>query len=104
MLEEFFSKMNSKLTNYSNSSTEKLYKYIIAKLFKLLITIQGMHEDLRYDFRDSLENISSFMGENPNLMHFSIYHGFDINWMIDLNIPDNISAIHKDLRARGYLR
>ncbi len=104
MLDEFLSKMNSQLTNYSNNTTEKLYKYIIAKLFKLLITIKGMHEDLRYDFRDSLENISSLMGENPNLMHLSIYHGLDMNWLIDLNIPENIADIHKDLRAKGYLR
>jgi hypothetical protein len=44
------------------------------------------------------------MGENPNLMHTAMYNGLDVNWLIDLQIPETISEIYKDLRSRGYLR
>jgi len=104
MIHEFLTKMNAQIATYPMRLTEKLNKYIIAKLFKLMILIQAMHEDLQYDFKDMLSEISLMMGENPNLMHTAMYNGLDANWLFDLQIPETISEIYKDLRSRGYLR
>jgi hypothetical protein len=34
----------------------------------------------------------------------TIYHGLNLNWLLDAGIPDDIAAIQKDLRQRGYLK
>lgn len=104
LVHEFLSNVNLKIAFYPYGMTDKLDKYLIAKLFKLMILIQAMHEDLQYDFKDMLTEISMMMGENPNLMHTAMYNGLDANWLIDLQIPETISEIYKDLRSRGYLR
>jgi hypothetical protein len=37
-------------------------------------------------------------------MDATIFHGLDLNWIHYRQIPDDIVAIQKDLRQRGYLK
>jgi hypothetical protein len=37
-------------------------------------------------------------------MDTSIFHGFDVNWLMMEEIPEDIEEIKKDLRKRGYLK
>jgi hypothetical protein len=37
-------------------------------------------------------------------MKAALYHGFDIEWLLLSDIPENIKEIHLDLRARGFLK
>jgi hypothetical protein len=93
--------------NFKNSSYEKTYTlniYIITKVFKIMVLIKKMHEDVFIDFVDDLKNAGHLFASIPGLMKAAIHNGLDINWLINENIPDDIDAIEKDLRKRGYLK
>ncbi len=76
----------------------------IAKAFKILLLIQKLHPDYQMDFYAGLVELGENIGDNPHLMKTSIYNGFDVNWLLSGEIPENIAEIHKEIRANGYLR
>ena len=78
--------------------------YIIARAFKILLLIKVQHEDLHLDFKESVEKLGHLIGENEVLMCFAINNGLDVNWLINFEIPENIVAIHKEIRANGFLK
>ena len=78
--------------------------YVIARSFKILTQIKAIHEDLQYDFKEDLETLGELIATFPNIMKLCIYNGLDVNWLINFDIPDDIVAIQKDLRARGFLK
>lgn len=53
---------------------------------------------------NDLIKLGRIIGDNKYLMKFAIHNGFDVNWLLRAEIPENIEQIHKDIRDRGYLR
>ena len=96
--------------NHENIETArkgKAYKlciYIIAKVFKVLILINSLHEDYRLEFNEMLIVTGRYISHSDTLMKISINNGFDVNWLLQAEIPDNIKDIHKEIRALGLLR
>lgn len=78
--------------------------YIIARAFKILLLIKSQHEDLHLEFREGVIKLGQLIGENGVLMRYAINNGLDVNWLISYEIPDNIVAIHKEIRANGFLK
>jgi hypothetical protein len=78
--------------------------YIIARAFKILLLIKVQHEDLHIDFRDAVMKLGNLIAENEVLMRFAINNGLDVNWLLQFEIPENIVAIHKEIRANGFLK
>ena len=78
--------------------------YIIARAFKILLLIKAQHEDLHLDFRDSVIKLGKLIAENNVLMRHAINNGLDVNWLLQFEIPENIVAIHKEIRANGFLK
>lgn len=77
---------------------------VVARCFKILLLLQKMHEDILLDYKSDLLELGNLMLDNSKVMDMAIYHGFDINWLLEVDIPENLPEIHKDLRARGYLK
>jgi len=42
--------------------------------------------------------------DNKFLMKEAIRNGFDVNWLLNAEIPEDISIIHKQIRAAGFLK
>ena len=78
--------------------------YVIARAFKILLLINAQHEDLHIEFRDDLKKLGNLIGENDKLMRVAINNGLDVNWLLQFKIPENIVAIHKEIRANGFLK
>ena len=90
-----------------NSKPNDSYKtciYIIARAFKILLLIKVQHEDLHLDFRDAVMELGKHIGENDMLMRHAINNGLDVNWLLQFEIPEDIVAIHKEIRANGFLK
>jgi hypothetical protein len=104
MLSYFFQHQKERYNRFSDGPTKKLNNYIIARLYKLLGQMNSCHEDQLYDFKEITEKIGNNMSEIPTLMKTSIFNSFNINWLFDHQIPENIVQIQKDLRANGYLK
>ena len=104
MLNEVLKLNNKKIAEATVNKARKLSLYIIARAFRILILIQKLHEDYFIDFEDDLMALGQRLGENDHLMRSATSNGFDVNWLLQPSIPEDIAQIHKDLRARGYLR
>lgn len=82
----------------------KFYTYIVARAFKILLLIKAIDEDYLIEFKEDLEKLGElFLSYDPLITH-AIYNGFNINWLINGEIPKNIVAIHKEIRANGFLK
>lgn len=104
MLRHLLELNNERIALEKRGKSYTLCIYIVARVFKILMLIQKQHEDLHLEFREDVEAIGEFIGNNHNLMKTAIDNGLDVNWLITFNIPKDIVAIYNDLRANGLLR
>jgi hypothetical protein len=104
VLVETLENRNQEIAKETRGRSGKLCVYIIAKAFKILIVINKMHEDIRMEFEDYLIKLGQLFSVNKNIMNAAIYNGFDVNWLLQATIPEDIEAIHKAIRAKGYLK
>ncbi|MCF6182512.1 hypothetical protein [Lutibacter sp.] len=85
----------------------KLRKFctaIIARVFKVLLLIHKMDEDLLLDFKDDLIKLGKLIGDNDKIMKTAIKNGLDVNWLIHTEIPENLVKIHRELKNNGLLK
>ena len=104
VLNEFLQIYNEYFKDSSPKQSYTFSIYCVAKVFKIMILLKKMHEDVMADFAGDLKKTGQLFGDNAGLMHAAIYNGLDVNWLINNKIPDNIVEMEKDLRQRGYLK
>lgn len=96
-----------KINNERIQSQPKSYTlciYVIARAFKILLLIKAIDEDYFIDFKEDLTLLGELIGQNPMLMRTAINNGLDVNWLLSGEIPEDIVAIHKEIRANGFLK
>ncbi len=103
MLNEALSLFNTDILGFTRGKTRKLCLYVISKAFKMLVLSKKLHEDLMIELNNELERLGHLISENDHLMRTAIQNGFDVNWLLQLNIPEDIAQIHTDIRNQGYL-
>lgn len=108
--------LNLLMLNTLLRHSQKLYKkstqiqarkfslYVIVRIYRTLLLIDKMHEDLHMEFEDDLHQLGNLIGDEPTLMHFAMQNGLDVNWLIKNEIPEDIAQYHKDLKAQGFLK
>ena len=104
MLNEILSQNNSKLNKETPSKSHTFNIYVVARAFKILLLIKSLHEDFLIEFEDGLKQLCDNFGDNNKLMMTALHNGFDPNWLFHAQIPDDIVAIHKELREQGFLK
>ena len=104
MLNQTLSLTNKYIEDTHIMRAQKLCVYIISRAFKILVLIDALHEDFFVDFKEGLEKLGDRIGRNHNLMTVAIHNGFDVNWLLRLEIPENISEIHTQIRKQGFLK
>ncbi len=95
---------HKRVASETPAKSRTLCVYIIARIFKILILIQKQHEDLHLEFREDIEALGKLVASNTNLMKTAINNGLDINWLLEFDIPYNITEIHKEIRKNGFLK
>ena len=103
LLIKVLEKNNENLLKHTPEKTRKLGIALITRAFKILILINKLHADLFIEFEDNLNRLGELMLQNNHLMKLATYNGFDVNWLINADIPEDLAAIHKDLKQKGYL-
>ena len=104
MLNEALNKNNAKLNKSAPNKAHRLNIYVVARAFKILTIIKGLHEDFHIEFEDGLKELSDNFGDNHYLMKTAIYNGFDPNWLFHAQIPDDIAETLKEVRSQGFLK
>lgn len=104
LLKEVLKYNNRQLGNARwNMKFKKIAVALLARTFKILTLIDKLDQDYFIEFEDNLQEAGQLLGDNPNLMKMAIHCGLDVNWLIQGNIPENITDIYKHVRAEGYL-
>ncbi|RLJ34192.1 hypothetical protein CLU97_3687 [Chryseobacterium sp. 7] len=105
LLNELLEQITDQLNDLQyNWKLEKFYVAIIARIFKVLLIVNKLHEDYWVEFNPELEKLGHKVGGIPVLMDLAIQNGLDVNWLIKGGIPEDIQSIHKELRENGYLK
>ena len=104
MLNEVLKYNQKRILEAVPRKARKISIYIIARAFKILILIQKLHPDYRIDFEEGLWTLGQRIGENEILMHTAINNGFDVNWLLHEELPENLTQVHADLRKQGFLK
>jgi hypothetical protein len=104
MLIEVLKLNKIRLENAKPNDVHKLNIYIIARVYKILLLINALHEDYLMEFSENLEELGTLISQNPLLMKTAIKNGLNINWLQESKIPTNIVAFHKELRSNGFLK
>lgn len=87
-----------------NPSARKFFTAVIARAYKILILTTKLHEDFYLDLESEFNSLGNTITEMPNLMRVAIYNSFDVNWLLNFQIPEDIVEFHKELRQSGYLK
>jgi len=86
------------------ANSYKFLIYVISRVYKILMLIKALDEDYLLEFRDYLEKLGNLIASYDVLMRLCIQNGLDVNWLINCEIPDDIVAYHKKLKANGFLK
>ena len=78
--------------------------YVIARTFRILLLLKRIHQDYYVELEADFIKLGNLIGENSHLMKTAINNGLDVNWLTQFNVPENIAAIHKELKANGFLK
>lgn len=104
LLKEVLTHANPHLSHAKwNTKFIKIGVALLARVFKILCLIEKLDQDYFIEFEENLHITGQLLGQNPNLMKMAIRCGLDVNWLLQGNIPENISEMYKHVRAEGYL-
>ena len=98
MLTETLDTFNTKLEKTTPGQSRKLGIYFVSKAFKVLIGITKLHEDYHLEHKENLERLGKLFSSNKHMIRTSKQNGFDINWLISTEIPENIEEIYKEIK------
>jgi predicted unusual protein kinase regulating ubiquinone biosynthesis (AarF/ABC1/UbiB family) len=105
LMNKTFEYFSDEVNTFSGTDKgRKLAVYIINKTFNLRIAINKLDPDLYIDFQEDLTKLGRYFEKNNGIVQTSKYHGFDIDWLLEREVPENIELIQKDLRRRGFLK
>jgi hypothetical protein len=104
MLRQLLELNSGRISAESYGKAYTLCIYIVARIFKILILLQKLHEDLHMEVEEDIKAIGLLIGKNHYLMKTAIHNGLDVNWLIQFNIPKNLAEIYKELRENGFLK
>ncbi len=104
MLNEVIEQNTFSLTHSKPQKSAKFYNYVIVRTFKILLLIDVLHDDFLLEFKEDLNRLGENISKNKMLLKTAIYNSLDINWVLNAEIPENISQIHKEIKAAGFLK
>ena len=104
MLNEVIEQNAFSLTHSKPQKSIKFYNYVIVRAFKILLLINLLHEDFLLDFKEDLKKLGANISSNKMLLKTASYNILDINCILEVEIPENILQIHKEIKAAGFLK
>ncbi|WP_396180582.1 hypothetical protein [Flavobacterium sp.] len=104
MLNEVIEQNTFSLSHSKPQKSAKFYNYIIVRAFKILLLINSLHEDFLLDFKEDLKKLGANISSNKMLLKTANYNSLDLNWILEVEIPENILQIHKEIKLAGFLK
>lgn len=84
--------------------TQKYVVYMLNKLYRTCMLINKLHIDYHIELEDDARKLGEIMQTNPDLMKYVKHHKFNVNWLIDFDIPDDLDEYYKAVKQQGLLK
>lgn len=104
LLHEAFGILNNPMYKFSWRNAQKYVVYMANKLYRTCILINKLHIDYHIELEDDAHKLGEIINGNTNLMEYMTYIKFNVDWLLDFDIPDDLDLIYKTIKKQGLLR
>lgn len=89
---------------FGGRNTQKYVVYMLNKLYRTCMLVNKLHSDFHIELEDDAQKLGEIMQTNPDLMKYVKHHKFNVNWLLDFEIPDDLDEHYKVVKQEGLLR
>lgn len=89
---------------FSYRIAEKYMSYMMNKLYKTCILINKLHPDYHIEVENDAEKLGEIMQINPDFMKYVNAVKFNVNWLTDFDIPEDINDYYRMIKQQGVLK
>ncbi len=104
LLQQAMQLMGNSSYLFGGRATQKYIIYMLNKLYRTTMLVNKLHTDYHIELEDDAQKLGKIMQANPDLMKYVTHHKFNINWLIDFDIPEDLDAHFKAVQQQGLLR
>ena len=84
MLNQTFSLLATNLQSFSERKSKTFDEYVVKRTQKIIKLLDHMHEDVRFDFRDSLRNLLMNINQQLTTSKVAIDLGLDVQGVMEV--------------------
>ena len=104
LLQQAMLLLNNTSYLFGGRTTQKYVVYMLNKLYRTCMMINKLHTDYHIELEDDALKLGEIMQANSDLMKYVKHHKFNVNWLIDFDIPQDLDAYYKAVKQQGLLR
>lgn len=104
LLQEAFALLNNPAFRFSWRSAQKYVMYMVNKLFRVCMLMEKLHVDFYIELEDEARKLGKIMQANSDLMEYVKHHKFNVHWLLDFDIPDDLDKYYKAVKQQGLLK
>lgn len=83
---------------------EKYLTYMMNKLYRTCIMINKLHVDYHLELEDDAQKLGEIINTNPDLVKYARTVKFNVDWLTDMDIPDDIDTYYKTIKQQRFLK
>ena len=104
LLQEALGLLHRPPFRFSFRVMEKYATYMMNKLYRACIMINKLHVDYHIELEDDAQKLGAIMQANPDLMKYVKSVKFNVDWLTDMDIPDDMDTYYKTIKQQGLLK
>lgn len=89
---------------FGGRATQKYVMYMLNKLYRTCMLINKLHIDYHIELEDDARKLGEIIQTNADLMKYVKHHKFNINWLLDFDMPEDLDEYYKAVKQQGLLR
>ena len=89
---------------FAGRNAQKYILYMLNKLFRTCMLFNKLHIDYHIELEDDAHKLGEIIEANSDLMKYVKHHKFNVNWLLDFDIPDDLDKIYKTIKQQGLLK
>lgn len=104
LLQQAMQLLNNTSYMFGGRGTQKYIVYMLNKLYRTCMLVHKLHVDFHIELEDEAHKLGKIMQANLDLMEYVKHHKFNVDWLLDFNIPEELDAHYKAIRQQGLLK
>ena len=104
LLQQAMQLMGNRSYLFGGRATQKYIIYMLNKLYRTSMLVNKLHTDYHIELEDDAQKLGKIMQANPDLMKYVKHHKFNVNWLTDFDIPEDLDEYYKAVRQQGLLK